>query len=404
MKLFARLFKVDEARQEVTGRIAREEPDAAQEIMDYETSKPLFRAWSESFHKATGGQSKGNVRAMHGKVAAGKLTDISFDDEQKAVDVVAKIVDSAEWQKCLQGVYTGFSIGGSYAKRWEDGELMRYTAKPSEVSLVDNPCIKSARFSLVKADGSTVEKDFKEVAPAKAEILTNLKKWAGQEVMDAQTAISALYSIYYLYVSEMTEPEAEAGQVADLKEVINRLKSFIASEVMEPGDLAMAAKAGGLAKAGARNSKSDLERVQGIHDHAVGLGAVCGAAKTEKNTMDKEIQERFEKLEAAQEVLTKDNVELKASLEKSETEKAELAKANEALGKEKAELLKKAAPAKGMTKTMPVSKDADADKELAKSFEPIKKADGSIDQEATALELIKLAQGNPQILHGVTKG
>jgi len=303
MNLFARLLKVDVARQEVTGRIAREEPDASKEIMDYETSKPLFRAWSESFHVATGGMSKGNVRAMHGKVAAGKLTEISFDDAQKAVDVVAHIVDAAEWEKCLKGVYTGFSIGGSYAKRWEDGELMRYTAKPSEVSLVDNPCIKSARFSLVKADGTVEECELckGDEAPAPAPDVAgegptfeDLAKYAGEEVFDAGMAIEALSTILYLFDKEKTEDHPEAaGQMANLGAVICNLKAFIASEIMEaqptggaPEMLMMAKAVMVIAKAGARNSKSDSDRIQGIHDHSVSLGAACAAAKAEKGEGD----------------------------------------------------------------------------------------------------------------------
>jgi phage head maturation protease len=42
-------------------------------------------------------------------------------------------------------------------------------------------------------------------------------------------------------------------------------------------DLYKANTAAGLAKAGARNSKADLARIQAIHDHAADLGACCGS-------------------------------------------------------------------------------------------------------------------------------
>jgi hypothetical protein len=53
---------------------------------------------------------------MHDKIAAGKFTDIRFDDDNdnKLIEGVAKIIDDDEWQKCKEGVNTGFSIGGSY--------------------------------------------------------------------------------------------------------------------------------------------------------------------------------------------------------------------------------------------------------------------------------------------------
>jgi len=59
---------------------------------------------------------------MHGPVAAGKLTDIAFDDDAKRITVAAKIVDDDEWRKVQEGVYTGFSQGGRYVKRWPDAD------------------------------------------------------------------------------------------------------------------------------------------------------------------------------------------------------------------------------------------------------------------------------------------
>jgi len=41
---------------------------------------------------------------------------------------------------------------------------VRYAAKPVELSLADKPCVPTARFTLVKADGSEVEMGFKKVA------------------------------------------------------------------------------------------------------------------------------------------------------------------------------------------------------------------------------------------------
>lgn len=179
IKLFAQLTKVDEARREVWGRLVHETPDRSDEIFDYESSKPHFKAWSDSFAEATDGKSLGNLRAMHGKVAAGKLVSIDFNDAEKAIDIGAKVVDDNEWQKVLEGCYTGFSIGGSYvgerkAEKVGDRDVKRYTAKPIEASIVDIPCVPTAKFfDIVKADGATMQKEFrapeeppKEPAPA----------------------------------------------------------------------------------------------------------------------------------------------------------------------------------------------------------------------------------------------
>jgi hypothetical protein len=164
MNVFAQLFKVDEQQRLVYGRAVQETPDRSDEVFDYATSKSHFADWSTSVQKDSNGKSLGNVRAMHGKVAAGKLQDIQFNDADKAIDVTAKIVDDTEWNKVLEGVYTGFSIGGSYVKKWQDPankELTRYTAAPTELSLVDRPCIPTCNFfDVKKADGTLQKVEF----------------------------------------------------------------------------------------------------------------------------------------------------------------------------------------------------------------------------------------------------
>ncbi len=161
LELFLPLAKVDLDQRLVTGVATAEAPDRSGEICDYASSKPYFEKWSAEALAASGGKSMGAVRAMHGNVAAGKLTDIAFDDDAKRVVVAAKIVDDDEWRKVTEGVYTGFSQGGRYVKRWPDEEtgLIRYTAEPHEISLVDLPCLPDATFEVVK-DGVVEKRAF----------------------------------------------------------------------------------------------------------------------------------------------------------------------------------------------------------------------------------------------------
>ena len=160
--LFLPLAKVDLDRRLVTGVATAETPDRSGEIFDYASSKPYFEKWSAEAEAASGGKSLGAVRAMHGSVAAGKLTDIAFDDDAKRITVVAKVVDDDEWRKVQEGVYTGFSQGGRYVKRWADSDtgLTRYTAEPHEISLVDLPCVPDATFDVVK-DGVVEKRGFR---------------------------------------------------------------------------------------------------------------------------------------------------------------------------------------------------------------------------------------------------
>jgi hypothetical protein len=163
ISIFLPVRKTDARDQIVYGTAVVEERDRSGEIFDYASSKPEFEKWSGDIEKSTDGKSKGNVRAMHGNVmvAAGKLIEINFDDGRKAIDIAAKIVDKEAWEKVEQGVYTGFSIGGKYLRRWADGNLKRYTARPTEISLVDLPCVPSATFEMIKMDGARARVPFR---------------------------------------------------------------------------------------------------------------------------------------------------------------------------------------------------------------------------------------------------
>jgi len=160
MDMFIPLRKVDAAQRLVWGRID-ETPDRAGEVFDYRSSKPEFAEWSANQFAASGGKSYGNLRAMHGPSAAGRLESIDFDDRAKSIEVAARVIDDDAWRKVEEGVYTGFSPGGRYLKRWQDGDLWRYTARPAEISLVDLPCIPSATFTMVKNDGAVEQRRFK---------------------------------------------------------------------------------------------------------------------------------------------------------------------------------------------------------------------------------------------------
>lgn len=178
LRIFLPLSKVDAKQRLVYGRIAVEELDQANEIFDYASSKPNFEAWSEKMAKSSDGRNLGNVRVMHTAKAAGMLTDIAYNDAEKCIEGCAKVVDEDEWKKVEAGVYTGFSMGGSYEKRWKDKDgANRYTARPVEVSLVDAPCIKSATFEYMKADGTGMElRKFHPWEPSSAEIAAEADK------------------------------------------------------------------------------------------------------------------------------------------------------------------------------------------------------------------------------------
>ena len=237
---FLQLQKVDVAKREVWGVAALEQADRAREIMDYEKSLPNFINWSRDMNKASGGQSLGNVRAMHRDVAAGKVIHFEPRDTTKQIYIGAKIVDDNEWKKVLEGVYTGFSVGGSYGAKWPDPVLegvTRYEAKPVEISLVDVPCMPGAMFEIVKADGASEMRKF---------VTWETTTTPGDEYTytEAPASPDAFTSGYV----EVTEARKSLG-VAELLKEANMNTQELLSKLAASTDPAMQTLAGELEKA-----------------------------------------------------------------------------------------------------------------------------------------------------------
>lgn len=231
MNIFIPITKVDASKRLVYGTVTEEVPDKSNEILDYATAKGEFQKWSDSIAAASDGKSLGNVRAMHGNVAAGKLTDLAFDDEAKRIDCCAKVIDDVEWEKVLEGVYTGFSMGGRYLKRWPDPEnpiLTRYTPSPSEVSLVDNPCVPTATFAVIKQDGVIEMRKFTSVeGEAAQEQPTNKvtpdveQVWKSKDGKTFATKREAVTHNEQLEIAAKTAPALEA--VKNLESALSKV-------------------------------------------------------------------------------------------------------------------------------------------------------------------------------------
>ncbi len=301
LRMFMPITKVDAAQRLVYGLATAEMEDRAGEICDYASTKPLYEKWSEEIAKSTGGKSLGNLRAMHGPVAAGKVTQINFNDADKQIEICAKVVDDAEWAKVAEGVYTGFSQGGAYAKRWTDAAgLTRYTAAPSEISLVDLPCLPQAHFEMIKADGT------RELRPF-GKNMGNIARLACivQELDDLQNA-SALEE----------DAERDDSNAPDkLRDLVARAAAILRAMTVEetaelaqsgqslPQPMKMSARPRGaphragaeLGKLGARNSEADQSRIQTMHDASVELGAACGGPQ---KSMSGALEKRFDALAA----------------------------------------------------------------------------------------------------------
>lgn len=361
MRIFARITKVDEAKRLVIGRAAQEVVDKDDEVFDYETSKPNFMKWSAEVFAESGGKSYGNMRAMHSNIAAGKITNIDFNDSEKAIDIETKVVDDNEWEKVLEGVYTGFSIGGKYTKKWasviDEKPCTRYTANPSEISYVDRPCIPTARFYEVKkADGSLHTQAFKgfdtptgattgmseydqgakpkrkkkvakealEVDDEEARAVKPPKVEVTSKMQKGMCTVAALFAMLR-DLTEMTNAlEAEQEAEGDASTIYQQLRDKVQElaaiggklaleEAAEVADgvlndnyygaymyrMAKGLEASALSKVGRRNSADDLELLQNVHDTVCKLGAACaeGSGAEKDDTHDDEFPGEPRKLE-----------------------------------------------------------------------------------------------------------
>lgn len=164
LNIFVPINKIDEEQRLVYGTAAAEVLDNSGEMFDYEGSKPFFEKWSENAFATSDGKSYGNIRVMHtAKVAGIVSAPLGFNDNAKTIECVAKVIDDGEWAMVKAGGYTGFSMGGRYVSRATKSDGVKtYVADPVEISLVDKPCIPTAVFSVVKADGTEEQHRFRD--------------------------------------------------------------------------------------------------------------------------------------------------------------------------------------------------------------------------------------------------
>ena len=176
MKLskFIPFAKVDEAKREVWGIVTAEVKDKDGETCRYAPTVKNYKALVSEFQKATGDVSFGPLREMHQLKAAGRGVGIEYRDDAREIFMGFKVVDDAAWNKVVEKVYTGFSQGGEY----QDGPDSHgyYTANPTEISLVDNPCLGVCHFAFIRTDGAVEMVKIRSVEKGKT------KRVAGEDL------------------------------------------------------------------------------------------------------------------------------------------------------------------------------------------------------------------------------
>ncbi len=135
------------SRREVWGYASTEARDDQGEVVKREA---LIAALGDYMRFA-------NIREMHQLSAVGVAREAAVDD--RGLYVGARIVDDQAWQKVVEGVYKGYSIGGQITQR-DPADYKTITGLVlNEISLVDRPANPEAVFDYWKAAGALTMPD-----------------------------------------------------------------------------------------------------------------------------------------------------------------------------------------------------------------------------------------------------
>jgi hypothetical protein len=130
------IAKIDKAEQMVWGYASTPTLDLDNEKVSLAAIKgalPGYLEWS-------------NIREMHQPSAVGVARETSVDE--KGLWLGAHITDPTAWQKCVDRVYKGFSIGGTILAK--SGNVID-EIELIEISLVDRPANPECRIEIVKS-------------------------------------------------------------------------------------------------------------------------------------------------------------------------------------------------------------------------------------------------------------
>src|SRR5712692_4562461 len=138
MRFYWPIAKVDAEQRMVWGYASTEAEDDQGETVSREA---LAAALDDYMRFA-------NIREMHQPSAVGVAKEAAIDD--KGLYLGAKIVDGHAWQKVVEGVYKGFSIGGRVTARDPADRRLITALRLTEISVVDRPANPEAVFDCWK--------------------------------------------------------------------------------------------------------------------------------------------------------------------------------------------------------------------------------------------------------------
>src|SRR3954452_20307627 len=147
MRFYWPIAKIDAEQRMVWGYASTEALDEQGEIVKREALEATLRDYMRF----------ANIREMHRPSAVGIAREATIDD--KGLYLAAKIVDDEAWEKVVQGVYKGFSIGGRVMARDPADRSIITGLALTEISVVDRPANPEAVFDCWKASGRDEGRD-----------------------------------------------------------------------------------------------------------------------------------------------------------------------------------------------------------------------------------------------------
>ncbi len=138
MRFYWPIAKVDAEQRMVWGYASTDAQDDQGETV---TREALAAALDDYMRFA-------NIREMHQPSAVGIATEAAVD--ARGLYIGARIVDADAWQKVVEGVYKGFSIGGRVTARDSADRRLITALHLTEISVVDRPANPEAVFDCWK--------------------------------------------------------------------------------------------------------------------------------------------------------------------------------------------------------------------------------------------------------------
>lgn len=231
VRLFAPLQRVDDEARMVYGVFVSDTPvqeyGDTQVVLDWEATRVAVDAW----------RAWGNIREMHGLVAAGVAREIDLDEEHHVGRVGAYIVDDPAWKKVKAGVYKGYSVGLN-PRKWEisddRSEPVRVTDyEIVEVSLVDRPKDPTSVIEVWRVSGADAA-EFVAVSETVPETAAEEVASAAQEEGGATVV---LQRVWELAMGDTALPEVPEEALALLRAALAPVAEEPATEpdpVAEP--------------------------------------------------------------------------------------------------------------------------------------------------------------------------